>query len=145
MGTIEGKVAKKDELGADIQAGNTAKLNQIQQEVAEGQGHVAQRSAENNASVQHHQDINNVQAQLHTDAADEAAKDLGTDANLATGVHWLHEGAKDKVKELPQFLADTINPPPPSVTEQIGPPPPPAPDESSSASKDDDPSPRKPE
>ena len=60
MGTIEGKVARKDELGADIQAGTTAKLNQIEQEVDAGQNHVAQRSAENNADVQHHQDINKV-------------------------------------------------------------------------------------
>ena len=43
MGEIQDKVARKDELGAGIQAGTTAKLNQSQQEVAEGQGHVAQR------------------------------------------------------------------------------------------------------
>ena len=137
MGTIEGKVDRKEELGADIQAETTAKLDQSKQEVAEGQGHVAQRSAENNASVEHHQDINKVQAQLHVESADEAATDLGNNANLATGPHRFHEGAKDKVKELPEFVVDTINPPPPSVTEQIGPPPP-APDESSSASKDDE-------
>ncbi|MFZ1427259.1 MAG: conjugal transfer protein TraG N-terminal domain-containing protein [Geminicoccaceae bacterium] len=136
MGTIEGKVARKDELGADIQAGSTAKLNQIQQEVAEGQGHVAQRSAENNASVQHHQDINKVDAQLHTEAADEAATELGRDKNLASLVHDGHERVKDWIKERPEWVADMLNPLPPSVTEQIGPPPPPAPEEPSNAPKE---------
>ena len=81
MGEVEAKVARKDALGAGIQAGTTAKLNQSQQEVDAGQNHVAQRSAENNADVQHHQDINKVEAQLQREATDEAAKDLGRDAN----------------------------------------------------------------
>lgn len=145
MGTIEGKVARKEELGADIQAGSTAKLNQIQQEVAEGQGHVAQRSAENNADVQHHQDINKVDAQLHTEAADEAATDLGRDANPASVLQDLHEKALHGAKDAPGWIVDKIIPPPPSVTEQIGPPPAQALDESSSVSKDDDSSAQKPE
>ena len=145
MGKVEAKVARKDQLGAGIQAGTTAKLDQSQQEVDAGQNHVAQRSAENNADVQHHQDINKVEAQLQREATDEAAKDLGSDPNLGTVVHWQHDAAKDWIKERPEKVMDMINPPPPSVTEQIGPPPPPAPDESSSASKDDESPEKKPE
>ena len=123
MGTIEGKVARKDELGADIQAGSTAKLDQLEQEVDAGQNHVAQRSAENNADVQHHQDINKVDAQLQREATDEAATDLGRDANLATLGQSFHKGSVGWIKERPEWVADVLNPPPPSVTEQIAPPP----------------------
>mgnify|MGYP000611993679 CR=1 FL=1 len=123
MGTIEGKVARKDVLGADIQAGTTAKLDRSEQEVDAGQNKVAQRSAENNASVQHHQDINKVDAQLQREAADEAATDLGRDKNLGSLAHDGHEGLKDGIKAIPDLVVDTISPPPPSVTEQIGLPP----------------------
>ena len=108
MGEVEAKVARKDALGADIQAGAQVKLSQSQQEVDAGRNRVAQRSAENNAGVQHHQDINQIGAQLQREATDEAAKDLGRDAESRDEVHWLHEGAKDKAKELPEFVADTI-------------------------------------
>ena len=145
MGEVEGKVARKDELGADIQAGTQARLDQSRQEVAQGQNHVAQRSAENNADVQHHQDINKAQAQLQREATDEAATDLGRDKNLASLAHDGHEGLKNGVKAIPDLVVDTISPPPPSVTEQIGPPPPPAPEESPPVSKDDDSSAQKPE
>ena len=124
MGKIEGKVARKDELGAGIQAGTTAKLNQIEQEVDAGQNHVAQRSAENNADVQHHQDINKVDAQLQREATDEAATGLGRDAEIQ---HLSYRICMKKrctgLKMHPGGYSDKIIPPPPSVTEQIGPPP----------------------
>lgn len=137
MGEVETKVTRKDALGAGIQVGIMAKLDQSQQEVDAGQNHVAQRSAENNASVEHHQDINKVDAQLQREAADEAATELGRDNNLASLAHDGHEGLKNGVKAIPDLVVDTISPPPLSVTEQIGPTPPPAPEEFPPVLKDD--------
>ena len=142
MGTIEGKVARKDELGADIQAGTTAKLNQNKQEVDAGQNHVAQRSAENNADVQHHQDINEVDAQQQREATDEAAKDLGNNANLATLIHKVHQGSIDSVKEGGEWIADNIRPDPSVELGQLLPY---VPDDPSDSSKNDDSSTQKPE
>ncbi|MFZ1429735.1 MAG: hypothetical protein WAS21_23575, partial [Geminicoccaceae bacterium] len=138
MGEVEAKVARKDQLGAGIQAGTTERLNQSQQEVDAGQNHVVQRSAENNADVQHHQDINKVDAQLQREATDEAVTELGRDKNLASLTHDGHEGFKDWIKNRPEWAADMLNPPPPSVTEQIESPPTSVPDESSDAPKDKD-------
>ncbi|MFZ1428053.1 MAG: hypothetical protein WAS21_14915, partial [Geminicoccaceae bacterium] len=128
MGKVEAKVARKDQLGAGIQAGTTERLNQSQQEVDAGQNHVAQRSAENNADVQHHQDINKVDAQLQREAIDDAATEFGSDENLASEVHKIHDGARD----IPEWVADKITPRPPSVTEQIPDPSPPSVPEDSS-------------
>ncbi|MFZ1429730.1 MAG: hypothetical protein WAS21_23550, partial [Geminicoccaceae bacterium] len=138
MGEVEAKVARKDQLGAGIQAGTIGRLNQLEQEIDDGQNHVAQRSAENNADVQHHQDINKVDAQLQREAADEAVTELGRDKNLASLTHDGHEGFKDGIKEIPDLVVDTISPPPPSVTEQIGLPSAAVPDEATTASQDKD-------
>ena len=128
----------ESKLGADIGANAKAGIAQHKQEVDEGQGKVAQRSAENNANVQHHQDINELEAQRQTEAGAEAAKQLGSDDNLASLAHWGHDGLKNLGKETSGWIADQINPPPTSVTEQIGPPPPSAPGQSSDAPKEDD-------
>ena len=92
-----------------IQAGTTGKLDQSQQEVDAGQNHVAQRSAANNAGVQHHQDINKVDAQLQREATDEAAKDAGRDANLATEAQAVHKGVQNWVKDILEWVTDKIN------------------------------------
>ena len=73
-----------DKLGEDIEANAKAGLAQHKQVVDEGQGKVAHRSAENKANVGHHQDINELEAQRQTEAGAEAAKQLGSDANLGS-------------------------------------------------------------
>lgn len=136
-----------DKLGASIEADAEARIAQHRQAVEEGQDKVAFRSAENKANVEHHQEINKLEGQRQTEAGAEAAKELGTDANLASEVHKLQETAKTWVKDGAEWIEDQIDPAPPSVTGQIGPPPPSAPVESSGAPKEEsnDPSIQKPE
>lgn len=144
---VEQGLDGKGKLGAEIEADAKAGLAQHRQVVEEGQDKVATRSAENKANVEHHQDMNELEAQRQTEAGAEAAKELGSDDNLASAAHEWHVKAKDEVKKMPNRISDFINPPPPSVTEQIGPPPPSAPHESSAAPKDEgkDSSAQKPE
>ena len=86
FGTVQGKVAGMDGLGAGIEAAAKGELAQRGQAVEAGRDQVMNRSAENNAAVQHHQDINRVEAQIGREATDQASEDLGSDANLATPV-----------------------------------------------------------
>ena len=102
FGTVQGKVAGMDGLGAGIEAAAKGELAQRGQAVEAGRDQVMNRSAENNAAVQHHQDINRVEAQIGREATDEASEDLGSDANLATPVEWAHkEWLDDQARKRP--------------------------------------------
>ena len=99
FGTVQGKVAGMDGLGAGIEAAAKGELAQRGQAVEAGRDQVMNRSAENNASVQHHQDINRVEAQIGREATDQASEDLGSDANMATPVEDVHKGLMITCKE----------------------------------------------
>jgi len=134
-------------LGAGIEADANAGIARHEQAVGDGQDKVAFRSAENKANVEHHQDINEVEGQRQTEAGAEAAKKFGSDANLASAVHRIHDKIEDGIKGAPEWVADKVYGPPPSVTEQILDLPPAASDESSATPKEEgkDSSAQKPE
>jgi len=104
-----------DKLGASIEADARSGIAEHRQAVEEGQDKVAFRSAENKANVEHHQAMNELEGQRQTEAGAEAAKQRGSDDNLASKAHDLQIKAKEKLKDASGWIADQINPPPPSA------------------------------
>ena len=100
FGTVQGKVAGMDGLGAGIEAAAKGELAQRGQAVEAGRDQVMNRSAENNAAVQHHQDINRVEGQIGREATDQASEELGSDANLATPIEDVHKGIMNRAKKI---------------------------------------------
>lgn len=117
FGLVQGKVAGMAGLGAGIEAGATGELAQREQAVDAGRDQVMGRSAENNAAVQHEQDISRVEFEIVREGSNEASRDFGSEANLATPIEDQHQWAVEESKQFLGQVVERINPPPSAATD----------------------------